>query len=112
MGSFMQDVRYAARGMRRAPGFSLVVVATLAVSIGATTAIFGVVNAVLLRALPYPEPERLVLVYEGMPRSVATPIGFSAPDFVGFDQRTGVLTRSQRTQTRSSSCQESINRIA
>jgi putative ABC transport system permease protein len=88
MGSFMQDVRYAIRGMRRAPGFGLVVVATLAVSIGATTAIFGVVNAVLLRALPYPEPERLVLIYEGMPRSVATPIGFSAPDFVGFEQRT------------------------
>jgi predicted permease len=87
MASILQDIRYALRGMRRTPGYSLVVVATLALTIGATTAIFGVVNAVLLRSLPYPEPERVVMVYEAIPKAVSGPIGFSAPDFAAFEQR-------------------------
>lgn len=87
MDSLVQDVRYAIRRTRHAPGFSFVVVATLAITIGATTAIFGVVHAVLLRAMPYPDPERLVMVYEGMPKATAGPIGFSAPDFAAFEKR-------------------------
>jgi predicted permease len=59
----LADVRQALRGMRRTPGFTLVVVLTLGVGLGATTAIFGVVNAVLLRPLPYPRPDRLALVW-------------------------------------------------
>src|SRR6476619_3891335 len=82
MSRLSQDVRYAARSMRRAPLFSTVVVLTLGLAIGATTAVFTIVNAVLLRSLPYREPGRLVLFYERI--GTMPPWGFSAPDYIAF----------------------------
>src|SRR5579884_2232930 len=61
---WMQDIRYGMRALRAAPMFSLVVTLTLAVGIGATTAIYTVVDTVLLRPLPYPEPDRLVAMID------------------------------------------------
>src|SRR5689334_13197033 len=60
----VRDARYALRSLRRAPSFTVAAIATLALSIGATTSIFSVVNAVLLRGLPYPHADRIIALCE------------------------------------------------
>ncbi len=62
MGSFLRDLQYAVRQLRRSPGFAFTAMLTLALGIGATTAVFSVIDAVLLRPLPFPDPDRIVAV--------------------------------------------------
>src|SRR5947209_4430211 len=68
MNSFFQDVRYAIRRLRMTPGFTAVAILTLALGIGANSAIFTVINAVLLRALPFRDPGKIVLLSESIPQ--------------------------------------------
>ncbi|HEY1342662.1 MAG TPA: ABC transporter permease, partial [Bryobacteraceae bacterium] len=90
----IQDLRFGLRSWRRAPGFALAALATLAVAIGANTAIFSVVSGALLRPLPFAQPDRLVQVNETQPRS-STGVGFDGPviyqDFDEWRNRSGLL---------------------
>src|ERR687889_416846 len=78
----MADVRHAVRVLVRRPAFSLVAILTLAVGIGANTAIFSVVNGVLLRPLPYPDPGRIVRLWEQS--ESGKPIDVSHPNFLDW----------------------------
>ncbi len=82
--TFIQDLRFGARMLRRNPGFTAVAVLTLALGIGANSAIFSVVNAVLLKPLPYENGERLVVVKQGAPRSGFPDVGFSVPEILDY----------------------------
>src|SRR5579863_1110227 len=92
--SLLQDVRYGLRQLRRSPGLTSVVILSLALGIGANTAIFGVINAVMLRMLPVQEPERLVqIAFEGR-HSAESFVGesFAYPVFKELRQRNQVFT--------------------
>ena len=96
----LSDFRFAVRTLRKAPAFSLTVVAALAFCIGVNTAIFSVVDTVLFRPLPFPAQERLVSVTEGVPGLGFPVLPFSPPDyfFVAANNRSFVETGIYRTQ--------------
>ena len=87
----LQDLRYALRVLRQRPGFTAVAVLTLALGIGATTAIFSVANGVLLRPLPYEAPDRVVMAHarwEGSPNGP-----FSLAEYWDLREQTRSFTR-------------------
>jgi len=86
LSSLLADFQYAARTLRRSPGFAIVVVLTLALGIGANTAFFSVVNAVLIRPLGYAATDRLVSLYEAFPRARLDRLPFSPLDFEDLER--------------------------
>ncbi len=91
MDTFWQDVRFAARMLAKSPGFTVVAVLTLALGIGANTAIFSVVDAVLLRRLPVDSPDRLVAVHNQLPKVNLPRTEISALQFRDYADHTDVF---------------------
>jgi putative ABC transport system permease protein len=85
METIFKDIRYGLRSLVKHPGFTAIAVITLALGIGANTAIFSVVNAVLLRPLPFDDPERIVWLWDTMPQLATAPT--SLPDFLGWKEQ-------------------------
>ncbi len=92
METLWKDVRYAVRVLAKSPGFSLVVVLSLALAIGANTSIFSMVNAFLLRPMPVSDPDRLLAVYVTAPNSGTNIDGFSYPQWKDFSAQDTGLT--------------------
>ena len=91
MQTIWHDLRYAARMLRNKPGFTAVAIITLSLGIGANTAIFSVVDAVLLRPLPFPKPENIVLVRDDLLGRKAENVGLSVDELKDFQERSGVF---------------------
>jgi putative ABC transport system permease protein len=88
METLLKDLRYGVRSFLKRPGFLVIAVATLALGIGATTAMFTLVNSLLLRPLQFAEPERIVIFYGVNPKQGITQSNMSVPDIVDWQQQT------------------------
>src|SRR5918995_2063038 len=88
----IRDAQFAVRTLKRSPGFTAVVVLTLALGIGASTAIFSVVNTVVFRPLGYPEPEQLVRITSELRGFGATDTGVAAPEMTDYQSRTDLFS--------------------
>jgi len=91
MGNLIHDLRYAVRTLRKSPAFLAVTVLTLALGIGANIAIFSLVKAVLLQPLPFPQPDRLVRVFDDLNGAGAKDVGMSVPELEDLRERSEVF---------------------
>jgi predicted permease len=89
--SLWADTKYAARQLRKSPGFALTAIVTLALGIGANTAVFSVINTILFHPLPYKDPSRLVLVSETIPLLGKDEVGMSAAEYADYQRQNRVF---------------------
>jgi predicted permease len=89
MDTLLQDIRYGVRVLFKQPGFTLIAVAALALGIGANSAIFSVVNALLLQPLPYKDPDQLVMIWHKYPHLNLEQASVSVPSYVEYRDQTG-----------------------
>ena len=101
MGTLWQDIRYGVRMLLKRPAFTAIAVLTLALGIGANSAIFSVVNAVLLRPLPFAEPDRLVYAEGADLRNGEKGGAISPPDFLDYREQNHVFTDMAAVRGRS-----------
>src|SRR6266436_5161165 len=94
MDTLIQDLRYAVRSLLKSPGFAVAAVLTLGLGIGANAAIFSVINAVMLKPLPYAQPDRLVMVNHFYPRLNALRAPVSVPGFRDYSAQTQIFEKS------------------
>ncbi|MGC2619721.1 MAG: ABC transporter permease [Acidobacteriaceae bacterium] len=92
MANFTQDLRYSVRSLRKSPGFALTAILTLALGIGAVTAIFSVVNSVLLRPFAFPDPGRLVMLRESLPQLSPDPLPVNPKHFLNWQANAKTLS--------------------
>ncbi len=90
MSTLINDIKYAFRQLRKNPGFAAVIVLTLALGIGANTAIFNIINTTFLHALPYPEPDRLVYLSESNAQGNTFPVSY--PNFLDWQKQQDVFS--------------------
>src|SRR5215470_20345122 len=100
MEALVRDARYAVRMLCKGPSFTFVAILTLALGIGANAAIFSVVNGVLLRPLPFPEPERLVAVWTAQPKKGFPRGSSSYPDFADYRDQSASFEGLAAARTR------------
>src|ERR1700760_1004545 len=92
MSNLLQDLRYAFRNLMKNPGFATVAVLTLALGIGANVAVYSVVYGVLLKPLPFSQPEQLVRVFDDQNATNEKDIGMSVPELSDLQDRSGIFS--------------------
>ena len=98
MSTFWQDIRYGVRMLIKAPGFTIIALLTLALGIAATTAIFTIVDAVLLRKLPINDPSRVVVIHNQLPKVNLPRTQVSAPQYIDYSREANAASKESGGQ--------------
>src|SRR5256885_13706982 len=91
MDSFLKDIRYGVRGLAKRPVLTIIAIVTLAIGIGANSAIFSTINALLLKPLPFPDPEHIVAIWEKVPSRGVVRNEVAVANYLDWKMQNGTL---------------------